>query len=141
MNNFEPTFLGITVFIISIVEINLVLQGLLLIATLVYTILKIKQLLSKKGNILAMKNLIRQIFLAVGLVWMTLSYSCSTLHVKLQEYHSGLIQDSELQSIIKKWEAQKTRRISEDSLQIYMPYLLPKDSVFYQHLYRLDSLE
>ena len=48
MNNFEPTFLGITVFIISIVEINLVLQGLLLIATLVYMILKIKQLLSKK---------------------------------------------------------------------------------------------
>tara|TARA_R100001015_G_C4536143_1_gene101248 strand:- start:507 stop:653 length:147 start_codon:yes stop_codon:yes gene_type:complete len=48
MNNFEPTFLGITVFIISIVEINLVLQGLLLIATFVYTILKIKQLLSKK---------------------------------------------------------------------------------------------
>ena len=48
MNGFEPTVLGISVYIITIAEINAVLQGLLIIATLVYTVIKIFQLISKK---------------------------------------------------------------------------------------------
>jgi len=47
MNGFEPTVLGISVYIITIAEINEVLQGLLIIATLVYTVIKISQLLKK----------------------------------------------------------------------------------------------
>ena len=45
MNGFEPTLLGVYVYIITVAEINAVLQGLLIIATLVYTIIKIYQLL------------------------------------------------------------------------------------------------
>lgn len=45
MNGFEPTILGVAVYIITIAQINEVLQGLLIIATLVYTIIKISQLL------------------------------------------------------------------------------------------------
>ncbi|QDP49275.1 MAG: hypothetical protein Tp156SUR476192_22 [Prokaryotic dsDNA virus sp.] len=45
MQGFEPTLLGVAVYIITIAEINAVLQGLLIIATLVYTIIKIYQLL------------------------------------------------------------------------------------------------
>ena len=41
----EPTILGVAVYIITIAEINAVLQGLLIIATLIYTIIKIVQLL------------------------------------------------------------------------------------------------
>jgi len=48
MNGFEPTILGISVYIITIAEINEALQGLLIIATLVYTIIKIFQLIDKK---------------------------------------------------------------------------------------------
>jgi hypothetical protein len=48
MNGFEPTILGISVYIITIAEINEYLQGLLIIATLIYTIIKIVQLLKKK---------------------------------------------------------------------------------------------
>ena len=48
MNGFEPTILGVAVYIITIAEINAVLQGLLLIATLVYTIIKIIQILNNK---------------------------------------------------------------------------------------------
>lgn len=48
MNGFEPTVLGVAVYIITISEINEVLQGLLIIATLVYTIIKIFQLIDKK---------------------------------------------------------------------------------------------
>ena len=48
MNGFEPTLLGISVYVITISEINAVLQGLLIIATLVYTIIKIIQLLNDK---------------------------------------------------------------------------------------------
>ena len=48
MNGFEPTVLGISVYIITIAEINEVLQGLLIIATLVYTVIKIFQLIDKK---------------------------------------------------------------------------------------------
>jgi len=48
MNGFEPTVLGISVYIITIAEINEALQGLLIIATLVYTIIKIVQLLKDK---------------------------------------------------------------------------------------------
>lgn len=48
MNGFEPTILGVAVYIITIAEINAVLQGLLLIATLVYTIIKIIQILKNK---------------------------------------------------------------------------------------------
>jgi len=46
--DFEPTVLGITVLVISIAEINQALQSLLLLATIVYTIIKIYQLLQKK---------------------------------------------------------------------------------------------
>ena len=46
--DFEPTVLGITVLVISIAEINEALQSLLLLATIVYTIIKIYQLLQKK---------------------------------------------------------------------------------------------
>lgn len=48
MNGFEPTILGISVYIITIAKINEALQGLLIIATLVYTIIKIYQLIKKK---------------------------------------------------------------------------------------------
>lgn len=45
MQGFEPTILGVAVYVITVAEINAVLQGLLIIATLVYTIIKIYQLL------------------------------------------------------------------------------------------------
>ena len=48
MNGFEPTVLGISVYIITIAKINEALQGLLIIATLVYTVIKIFQLIDKK---------------------------------------------------------------------------------------------
>ena len=48
MNGFEPTVLGISVYIITIAEINEALQGLLIIATLVYTVIKIMQILKDK---------------------------------------------------------------------------------------------
>jgi len=48
MNGFEPTLLGISVYIITIAKINEALQGLLIIATLVYRIIKIYQLIDKK---------------------------------------------------------------------------------------------
>ena len=46
--NWEPTFLGVFVYIITIAEINEGLQGLLIIATLRYTIIKINQLLKSQ---------------------------------------------------------------------------------------------
>jgi hypothetical protein len=46
--DFEPTILGITVLVISISQINEGLQSLLLLATIVYTIIKIYQLIKKK---------------------------------------------------------------------------------------------
>jgi hypothetical protein len=48
MNGFEPTVLGVSVYIITIAKINEALQGLLIIATLVYTVIKIIQLLNDK---------------------------------------------------------------------------------------------
>ena len=48
MQGFEPTLLGVTVYVITISQINEGLQGLLIIATLVYTIIKIYQLLKNK---------------------------------------------------------------------------------------------
>ncbi len=48
--NWEPTFLGLFVYLITIAEINEGLQGLLIIATLIYTIIKINQLLKNKNN-------------------------------------------------------------------------------------------
>ena len=50
MNSFEPTILGFSVLIITIAEINMGLQTLLIFATLVYTIIKIVQLLKTKNN-------------------------------------------------------------------------------------------
>lgn len=47
-NGFEPTFLGIVTLVITVADINSVLQGLLIIVTLVYTVIKIVQLLKKK---------------------------------------------------------------------------------------------
>ena len=46
--DFEPTILGTTVLVVSIAEINEGLQSLLFLATLVYTIIKIVQLIKKK---------------------------------------------------------------------------------------------
>ena len=46
--DFEPTILGITVLVLSISQINEALQSLLLLATIVYTIIKIYQLIKKK---------------------------------------------------------------------------------------------
>lgn len=48
MNGFEPTILGVLTLIITISQINEALQSLLIIATLVYTIIKIVQLLNDK---------------------------------------------------------------------------------------------
>jgi hypothetical protein len=48
--NWEPTLLGVFVYIITISEINAVLQGLLIVATLIYTIIKIIQLLNNGKN-------------------------------------------------------------------------------------------
>ena len=50
MNGFEPTLLGIVTLVITIGDINSGLQGLLIIATLVYTIIKIIQLLQKQNK-------------------------------------------------------------------------------------------
>lgn len=50
MNGFEPSFLGIITLVLTINEINSWLQGLLIIATLVYTIIKIVQLLQKQNK-------------------------------------------------------------------------------------------
>lgn len=47
MNGFEPTVLGVAVYVITIASINEYLQGLLIVATLVYTVIKITQLLKK----------------------------------------------------------------------------------------------
>jgi len=49
MNGFEPTLLGIVTLVITIGDINSGLQSLLIIATLVYTIIKIIQLLKKQN--------------------------------------------------------------------------------------------
>ncbi len=46
--DFEPTILGTTVLVVSLAEINQGLQSLLFIATLIYTIIKIYQLLQKR---------------------------------------------------------------------------------------------
>jgi len=48
MNGFEPTILGVLTLVITVSQINEVLQSLLIIATLVYTIIKIVQLLNDK---------------------------------------------------------------------------------------------
>ena len=47
MEGFKPTIIGIGVYIISMSQINEALQSLLIIATLVYTVIKIIQLLDK----------------------------------------------------------------------------------------------
>jgi hypothetical protein len=46
--NWEPTLLGVFVYIITISEINEGLQTLLILATIVYTIIKINQLLKSQ---------------------------------------------------------------------------------------------
>ena len=43
--DFEPTFLGVAVYIITVSDINEGLQTVLILATIVYTIIKINQLL------------------------------------------------------------------------------------------------
>jgi hypothetical protein len=48
MNGFEPTLLAVLTLVITISQINEALQSLLIIATLVYTIIKIVQLLNDK---------------------------------------------------------------------------------------------
>jgi hypothetical protein len=45
--SFKPTIIGIVVYIISMTQLNEVLQSLLIIATLVYTVIKTIQLLDK----------------------------------------------------------------------------------------------
>jgi hypothetical protein len=46
--DFKPTIIGIGVYIITMTQLNEVLQSLLIIATIVYTMLKIIDLLNKK---------------------------------------------------------------------------------------------
>jgi hypothetical protein len=48
MNGFEPTLLGIVTYVITVSQVNEALQSLLIIATLVYTVIKIIQLLNDK---------------------------------------------------------------------------------------------
>ena len=48
MNGFEPTILGVVTYVITISQVNEALQSLLIIATLVYTVIKIIQLLNDK---------------------------------------------------------------------------------------------
>ena len=48
MNGFEPTLLGIVTYVITISQLNEALQSLLIIATLVYTVIKIMQLINGK---------------------------------------------------------------------------------------------
>ncbi len=47
--DFEPTFLGVAVYVITVSNINEGLQTVLILATIIYTIIKIKQLLSGKN--------------------------------------------------------------------------------------------
>ena len=47
MSEFEPTVLGITCLMVSLAEMNQVLQACVFLATLVYTIIKVYQLLKK----------------------------------------------------------------------------------------------
>jgi len=48
MEGFKPTIIGIGVYIVTMTQLNEVLQSLLIIATIVYTMLKIIDLLNKK---------------------------------------------------------------------------------------------
>ena len=47
--DFEPTLLGVAVYVITVSNINEGLQTVLILATIIYTIIKIKQLLSGKN--------------------------------------------------------------------------------------------
>jgi len=47
MEGFKPTLIGIGVYIVSMSQLNEALQSLLIIATLVYTVIKTLQLLDK----------------------------------------------------------------------------------------------
>ena len=46
--DFKPTIIGIGVYIITMTQLNEVLQALLILATIIYTVLKIIDLLNKK---------------------------------------------------------------------------------------------
>ena len=46
--DFKPTIIGISVYIITMTQLNEVLQALLILATIIYTVLKIIDLLNKK---------------------------------------------------------------------------------------------
>ncbi len=48
MEGFKPTIIGIGVYVVTMTQLNEVLQSLLIIATIVYTMLKILDLLNKK---------------------------------------------------------------------------------------------
>lgn len=48
MEGFKPTIIGIGVYIVTMTQLNEVLQSLLIIATIVYTMIKIFDLLNKK---------------------------------------------------------------------------------------------
>lgn len=45
--DFKPTIIGISVYIISMTQLNEVLQSLLIVATLVYTVIKTIQILDE----------------------------------------------------------------------------------------------
>ncbi len=45
--DFKPTIIGLAVYVISMTQLNEVLQSLLIVATLVYTVIKIIQLLNE----------------------------------------------------------------------------------------------
>ena len=50
INDFEPTIVGIVVFVLSLHQLNEVLQAVLLILTIVYTLFRIIELIDTRKN-------------------------------------------------------------------------------------------
>lgn len=46
-NSFEPTILGMVALIISVAEVNAILQSILLLLTIIYTAYKILEIIKK----------------------------------------------------------------------------------------------
>ena len=50
MNSFEPTLLGVFVLLISMAELNDLAQLVLVLVTIIYTLIKIYELIKKQKN-------------------------------------------------------------------------------------------
>ena len=50
MNSFEPTVLGVFVLLISMAELNDLAQLVLVLVTIIYTLIKIYELIKKQKN-------------------------------------------------------------------------------------------